>query len=297
MRFQNRCVSLQFEIRGSSEISNSKFAMVTPCVRKLHRVNGEFKIDLGTVFPTLRNAPIVEAALDIQARAGKVWDAFCVAQQLKTLLPDYPTLDSHNRVVQRVKLHAVGGPETTSQDLGLIGFRVRTDAKPHIAQFNRDGFQFSRLSPYESWEGFISEAFRLWKIYIEVAKPTEVQRISLRYINRIDLPPGDTRFEDYIQPAPQPPLNTGLPFYGFFHQDMLAVPGHDYSINIVRTVQPPQDPVSQGIGLIIDIAVSTLRPFVLVPDSLEKRLPEMRWLKNLAFYGSITQKSVDCFKC
>jgi uncharacterized protein (TIGR04255 family) len=260
-------------------------------------VNTEFKIDLNRVFATLPNAPIVEAALGIQARAESPWEAPTVSQKIKATLPEYPKVASHNQFVQAIKLEPNKAPETTTQDLGWNGFRIQSEVKPHIAQLNRDGFLFSRLHPYETWESFIREALRLWQIYVEMARPTQVQRISLRYINRIDLPPKVMEFEDYIQPAPQPPQNMNVPFYGFLHQDMLAVPGRDYSINIIRTIQQPVDPATHGLGLILDITVMTTQPFPLESEALHKRLPEVRWLKNEVFYGSITQKALNSFKC
>jgi uncharacterized protein (TIGR04255 family) len=257
----------------------------------------DFKIDLTKIFPTLANAPIVEAALGIQARAERPWEASTVSQKIKATLPDYPKVASHNQFVQAIKLEPSKAPETMTQEMGWNGFRVQSEVEPHIAQFNRDGFIFSRLHPYETWERFLREALRLWQIYVGMAGPTQVQRISLRYINRIDLPLGDMEFEDYIQPAPQTPHKMNVPFYGFFHQDTLAVPGHDYSINIVRTIQQPADPRMRGLGLILDIMVMTMQPFALEEEALHRRLPEMRWLKNEVFYGSVTQKALDSFKC
>jgi uncharacterized protein (TIGR04255 family) len=259
--------------------------------------NAEFKIDLSKVFPTLPNAPIVEASLGIQARAEGTWEAPVVSDKIKAILPDYAKLASQNQVAQEIRLEPSKLPQTTTQDLGWNGFRIQSEVKPHIAQFNRDGFLFSRLHPYETWENFTREALRLWRVYVDLAKPTQVQRISLRYINKIGLPPNNMQFEDYLQPAPALPQHMEVPFYGFFHQDMLAVPGHEYSVNIIRTVQQPQDPANQGIGLILDITVITMKPFALGPEALDKRLPEMRWLKNEVFYGSITEKALESFKC
>ena len=53
----------------------------------------------------------------------------------------------------------------------------------YVAQFTRNGFVFSRLKPYEGWETFEAEAKRLWCIYRELAEPSEVQRLGVRFIN------------------------------------------------------------------------------------------------------------------
>lgn len=124
----------------------------------------------------------------------------------------------------------------------------------------------------------------------------EVHRIGLRYVNRIQLPPDDPRFEDYLAPAPAPPPGLDVPFYGFLHQDMLAVPGHPYAINVIRTMQPPGAPGVQGFGLILEIDTFTTQEFELDRTVLEDRLLEMRWLKNKLFFGSVTSTAMKLFQ-
>jgi uncharacterized protein (TIGR04255 family) len=85
-----------------------------------------------------------------------------------------------------------------------------------------------------------------------------------------------------------------LPFHGFMHHDVLAVPGHPYAINVIRTIQTP--PNTDASAVILDIDVFTLQPFQFREAILEERLPEMRWLKNKVFFGSVTPKALESFK-
>ncbi len=57
-----------------------------------------------------------------------------------------------------------------------------------LVQFRLDGFTFNRSKPYTSWEQVFPEAFGLWKEYVSLAAPEFVNRIAVRYINRLDLP-------------------------------------------------------------------------------------------------------------
>src|SRR4030042_5349881 len=101
---------------------------------------------------------------------------------------------------------------------------------------------------------------RLWNVYEELAKSLEVQRLGVRFINRITLPAGEVRLDDYLVVPPQPPGELDLQIMGFFHQDNLLVAGHPYAINIVKTVQAPQGPGSDGGGFIVDIDVFNTQP-------------------------------------
>ena len=120
--------------------------------------------------------------------------------------------------------------------------------------------------------------------------------MGLRFINRVKLPPGELLFEDYIQPAPSSPHGLDLPFHGFIHKDTLAVPGYPYGIDVIRTTQQLTGGVDGGIALILDIDVFTTHGFELDDSVLERRLSEMRWLKNKVFFGSITEKAFEMFR-
>jgi uncharacterized protein (TIGR04255 family) len=256
----------------------------------------ELKIDVTESFPHLPHAPIVEAVIEIRARAEFAWEERVVSEHLKSKLPDFPRVTSQSQLKQEVKFELGQPPETKQHDLGWKGLQFQSSDGLHIAQFNRDGFVFSRLQPYESWERMRDEALRLWCIHMDLAQPTEIQRLGLRFINRIALPVQETRFEGYLMPHPVPPQGLDLPFHNFFHHDTLAVPGHPYAINVVRTILSPQDPQTQGIGLILDIDVFATQRFELRRDMLESRLGEMRWLKNKVFFGSVTSDALARFQ-
>jgi uncharacterized protein (TIGR04255 family) len=254
------------------------------------------KIDVTEPFPHLGHAPIVEAIIEIRTRIESPWEEPALKEQLKAKLPDYPKIFSQSEFRHELKVKAGQPPEQLFRDLGWRGLRLHSADDRYIAQINREGFVFSRLRPYESWEQFKEEAMRLWKMYADLAKSLEVHRLGVRFINRIDLPVGEVSLEDYLRVPPQPPGELGLPIMSFFHQDSLMVTGHPYAVNIVKTVQPPKSSGSDGGGLILDIDVITTRPFEQGANAIDKHLEEMRWLKNKIFYSSLTRNAVEDLK-
>jgi uncharacterized protein (TIGR04255 family) len=254
----------------------------------------EIKTD--EVFEIFPKAPIVEAVIDIRAPAVEVFEEPSVRSHLEVELTGYNFLDSRRLMRGEVKLEQGKPPSQMVKDLGWKGLRFQSLDKKHIAQFNRDGFVFSRLEPYVNWTQFTSEGLKLWKVFKELAKPAQIDRIGLRLINRIVLPFGELKFEDYIQPAPAPPGGLDLPFINYFHQDTLAVLGHPYAINVIQTIQRPPAAPTQGVALILDIDVSTTQGFKLEEANLSQHLKEMRWLKNKVFFGNTTEKAKEMFR-
>lgn len=254
------------------------------------------KIDTAEQFPRLAHAPIAEAVIDIRARAEALWDESSVRERLAPLLQAYPKIESQTEFEHQMQFGPGQDMVQTHRDLGWKGLRCESADHVHIAQFNRDGFVFSRLRPYDHWEQFQGEAMRLWKVYRDLARPSAIQRLGLRFINRIDLPLGGFRPDDYLHMPAE--VLKGLPLsrVGFFHRDVLGVPGYPYMVAIVRTVQPMQVAGSKRFALLLDIDVFSAEPFEVRDDLLMQRLAEMRWLKNKAFFGSITEQALESFR-
>ena len=251
----------------------------------------------GEKFENLPRAPIVEAVIEIRARPAEALEETSLRTTIEPNLAGYVFLDSLREFHGEVKFEGGKVSSQKVQDVGWKGVRFRSSDGKHIAQFNRDGFVFNRLEPYLSWEELENESRRLWNIYKDLAQPIDIQRLGLRSINRITLPPGELLFEDYIQPAPSSPRDLELPFLGFMHKDTLAVPGHPYAVNVIRTIQQLGSGVEGGVALILDIDVFTTQGFDLEQARAERRLLEMRWLKNKVFFGSITEKALEMFRC
>lgn len=259
-------------------------------------VTPPFRIDLTEKFPRLAHAPIAEAVIEMRARAEVSWEEPEIRNQLDSLLSTYPHIESQREYEHALQMGPGQDMMQTHRDLGWRGLRCESSDHVHIAQFNHDGFVFSRLHPYDHWEQFYAEAMRLWKIYQDLAGPSAIQRLGLRFINRIELPIDGPGPDDYLRMSSEVLAGMPLSRAGFFHRDVLAVPGYPYIVTIVRTVQPIQVTGNKGFGLLLDIDVFSTEPFDLRDDLLSQRLIEMRWLKNKAFFGSITEQALESFQ-
>jgi hypothetical protein len=184
-------------------------------------------------------------------------------------LSDYAYLDSIREVEFEGKVEPGKQPLQSIHDKGWKGHRVKSPDAKQVAQFNRDGFVFSRLRPYQDWARFISEAIRLWQVYREIAKPDEVGRLGLRYINRFPLSPNERDIGSYLQ--------------------------HPYAVRVVKTLQEPQGRDDLRCYAILDIDAFTQEAFEPADEALGARLEDLRWLKNKVFFGSITNKALAAF--
>jgi uncharacterized protein (TIGR04255 family) len=159
-------------------------------------------------------------------------------------------------------------------------------------RFQQDTFVFSRLAPYPGWADFIAEGLRLFGFHQNVVNLSEITRIGIRFINRIPVSGPIVKIDDYLVAAPRVPEELGLPYLGFFHLDTFTVPGHDYGLQVTRTIQPEMVGCAEAkSALIVDVDVFSTRVWSGSISELTVRLSEMRWLKNKAFFGSLTPQA------
>lgn len=253
----------------------------------------QFTFDVQEQFSHLDRAPIVEAVIHWRARSEKAFERERLLEGLKASLPDYPTV----RPQQEVQLEAQIGPEgaAQAQRASWHGFRLESKDQRYIAQFTRNGFIFSRVAPYENWDRFVAEARRLWQIHVELTAPSEIERLGVRFINRI-VPVDFDKMNEILAKPPQCPSALTLPISEFLHRTRFNIPGHPYNINIIQATQPPGPPETEALSLILDIDVFTTKTTELEDAALDARLREMRWLKNKAFYSLLTEQAIERFK-
>lgn len=253
----------------------------------------KFSIDLNEEFPSLKAAPSIEAVIHWVAHAGKKLDLETLRGELTQRLPNYPICQPQ----QDIQISAASVPDGSSELLQRAqwnGFRLQDEPGRHVAQFTPNGVIFSRLEPYEKWETFRTEALRFWDLFLELAEPTVIQRLGVRYINRIPLEKGEQP-SDYLETGSS--LLPGLQVSpeSFFYKDTYQVPGYPYSVHWVRTIQPQQPTSADQQALIVDIDVFTTELLQLDQDVLTQRLQQMRWLKNKVFFSSITKTAQERF--
>ncbi len=251
----------------------------------------EFKIDLSEQFEHLPRAPIVEAVIHWRARAEKKLEPEELLTLLKAKLPEYPSSQRQHELGVDGEIGPVGS--SIQHRHVWHGFRFESADKLQVAQFTRNGFVFSRLKPYEDWERFQAEAQRLWQIYCDLAEPSEVQRLGVRFINLIT-PINLARLSTLLAIPPGSPKSMGLPLLGFMHQSAFEIPGHPLKLNVIQTLQPPSPPAAESFGLIFDLDVFTTHSIEL--GDVSNHLMEMHWIKNKAFFTFLSKKLVSRYK-
>jgi uncharacterized protein (TIGR04255 family) len=233
-----------------------------------------------------RNAPIIEAILEIKIRAAE-------PVSLETLHlvrdPAYPEVQKRPFQLQ-LRIEGGDSPEeSTSEQLNTpLGYFLRSTDEKQVFQARLDGFTFNRLAPYDRWESFSAEARRLWNIYRSNVLVEQVELAALTYMNEISVP-FNQDIEDYLNAYVHVP--TGLPQQGmnfaFSYQSSLE---NNALLTIACGVGPKRREGYATIGLFIQAYKSLKDETELSEDSLWSVFEELRMAKSSAFEACITDK-------
>jgi uncharacterized protein (TIGR04255 family) len=240
----------------------------------------------------LANAPIREAIIDFRVRERRGFDLHELDAIRTRLEPEYvkkgPIIELQTNLSMSEKGDGIA--ETRSRELGI---RLHSRDEKFVAQFSREGFTFSRLAPYETWEKLVTEARKLWAVYIDLAKPEVVTRVATRFINDLQLPmrPGE-HFEEYLATPPEVPA--GLPQHVLQFLQRIVI--HDINTGLRAIVtQLLHGAWDDRIPVILDIDVFCELELTPASEDAWSCLGEMRKFKNRVFFESLTEKAVELY--
>jgi uncharacterized protein (TIGR04255 family) len=238
----------------------------------------------------LRNAPIVEALIDFRVSHSKQVSPD-IFSNLGTSIGEQYARTSQIRLFQGYFGVDNGRLIDPSQSQIDLGWRYQTGQE--VAQFRVDGFTFSKIEPYTTWEEVFTEAIRLWGIYCQLTEPAQVSRLAVRYINRMRLT-GTTDIGKYLEAPPILPTPVPQRLREFLTRVYVDDDRTGASAVIIQALEPPVDPNATSILLDID----AFRQVSLTPDdpSLPEIFEQLRSLKNDIFYASITETTAEIYQ-
>jgi len=143
-------------------------------------------------------APITEALIDIQvdlpaalilanSKSSTPRLHLNTRSRIRVLMFRCRLSSAHLRLAPRGRLKRFGDSPSSVLD------------GRQVVQVRRDGFTFSRLSPYQTWEDLRTEARRLWGALSFGGEAIQMTRVAVRYINQIDIPLPMDDFADYLR--------------------------------------------------------------------------------------------------
>ena len=238
-------------------------------------------------YPVLKNAPIVEALLDIQVQLPEsktLDDLHTIFDKIKE---QFPLEKKRYRFSSSIEFKEEEREAKSSIANTLVdGFLFYSENKNKVCQSRLDGFTFNKHKPYENWPSLLKEAQVLWGFYKKVAEPIAIKRIALRYINKIPLKMPFTP-SNYFTTLPFLAHGLDYEISNLFSQISITNNNIGALANITEGVEIDGSDTAQ---FLFDIDVIKQGDFK--EQDIWKHFEDLRDFKNEIFFKSLTETTL-----
>ena len=242
-----------------------------------------------TNWPTLSKAPIVEGLIDIRVERSAGATAAGLKAACDELAAEFPSRQEQHTIVAQFSFSSDANTTSSTTEQDPDGIILRSADEKWVVQFRLDGFTISRLHPYGTWDELKAKASALWAKYSEAAKPIKVVRIASRFVNRVQMPPGESFDKTFLTNFVMGP---SLP---------QSVAGYLLRVVIPFEEQNAVAIVTQSLDVgdkecILDLDTFSVQPQGIAENEMWSKLDNLRDVKNRLFFGSFTEAALERFK-
>ena len=241
-------------------------------------------------YPTLRNAPITEAVIDLRVAAALPFTPDLLQRYRDQFVSAFPQIEEQRRV-EALFESVEGGPVRQSMsDYGVKRLVMRSDDRNEAVMVSDTGFAFSKLRPYTDWPHVFTAAKEFWLRYADVAKVEGLARLAVRYINHFPVSRGSS-LSDFLEAPPELPKTVTLgEVQSVFRRLALRDIRTDIETVVVQAITLGADEAT--VVLDIDASLSGSFP---ANEEMWTYFEELRAAKNRIFFGSITPHAEEEF--
>ena len=235
--------------------------------------------------------PIIEAVIDLHV--GTPVSESAHDKIVRRLKRTYP----HAKTIQETSVSVDAGSGSVTVDQQPRGCRLSTEDETDVVLVKAQSLTTARLAPYINWENLRDCAKNAWNAWLACKAPSNVSRIGVRYINRIDIPvekSGGIELEDYLDFFPKIPEALAKPLHSYLIQATIATTEPNWNAKISSTAIKPA-PLLNHISLLLDIDVFRTDSIPKMEDQLWNLIEEARIIKNIIFEYSIKDEARKLF--
>ena len=245
---------------------------------------------------TLKNAPIVEAVLDLDCDLPPSLDFAALQNAVKDAYNDrYPTFRPVFFQEAKIESKSDAPAEMSVLRQGLQAFQCFDKTEKQLVQVRAQGYSFNRLTPYTRMDDYLPEIERTWSLFLKLVCPVQLRVVRLRYINRILLPltNGKVELEQYLKMNLRP-ADDNLMMTGFLNQYAAVEKETGHEVNVVVTSQPPDN---DRLPIIFDNCVACAAK--VQPQDwtwILAKIQSLRDLKNRVFENTLSETCLKLFQ-
>jgi uncharacterized protein (TIGR04255 family) len=186
-----------------------------------------------------KNPPVIEAVCEVRFSAESPWDL-----AMPGLIYERPKGDFPNRQsVKAVQTKFTAGPEGVKQEITQSdSIQFANQEANSLIRVGQNRISVHQVKQYSGWDRFYPQINRALAAYKDLVSPKGIDRIGLRYLNRLTFPQNPADPEDYLDFC----VHIGLGLPQRYNRQFVSVDfPFDNERDLLR-LQLASDPVAVG---------------------------------------------------
>ena len=238
-----------------------------------------------------RSPPVVEALCEMYF-VGSQWSSTTPGLFFERINAEYP----ETRELQQMEARVNVAPSAQSAQFQKLGTRTQFIHKDttRLVQLEHNLLVVNQLQPYPRFTVWQPTIRTMLGHYAELARPSGIDRIGLRYINKITVPPIPLRMQDYFRIYPEIPAE----MEGAHGRFMLRVDvrPHHNDHELIMTLALDTVKQHEPISFLFDLYDMKSLPGPFSLDAVAGVVKEAHENIVLAFENSVTDKTRAIFE-
>lgn len=171
---------------------------------------------------TLKSPPLLEALCEFRFAPSSEWDWTVPGRLYDRVKDQYPKKAQVEGIQLQVEV-AAGGKASQQVTSGPERVQLKTSGEEAMLQVGPNILVVNHLRPYPGWEAFSKMVLDAYEQYLEVVGTVELERIGVRYIDRIPLHAEVPEYSKYVRIAPYEEMGLGHRLNNFIqHMEFIS---------------------------------------------------------------------------
>ncbi len=247
-----------------------------------------------TITRKYANPPIIEIVCEFRFEVEDPNDLTVPGRFYERIQSDYPIKEEFHEF--EVGLEFSKSKKELQQKLRakMLGMQYKSKDGKEIIRVAPNFVSAHRLPPYPTWEAFFPIAKRAFETFRYIVQPKGIERVGVRYIDRIEIPQTSFELSEYLMIYPQKPEGIGRSIGRLFMR--LEIPFNEGRDVLVIMIHNPLGSPAGKTWIILDWDYALVQPSKLKMDSILSWVEEAHDRVIEAFEKSISDASRQLFE-
>ncbi len=243
-------------------------------------------------YPTLEAPPIAVALFQLKFNPNRIRieDFSLYDSKLKVRFPVRKDNVSVGINLQNSSIPLGKSSIKGTSDAKLSSFLYTTDDQKEKLEISEGTITFIDEKNYVGWDVFKKKVLNTLSLLSEILNDVEVNRVSIRFINRFELPDFSNPQEYVTTIITNNTGKTTYPVRQYGFRLMYDIPGTNIYAIVNQNVEKN---TTDGYSYVLDIDVLDRQTILFQLDTISINIEKIREVKNDLFFEFITKKTID----